>query len=358
MKSRVTSQQVAKQAGVSRTTVSFILNDVQGVKFPQETRERVLQAAQDLGYVPDAAAQTLASGKTYTVGLVLCQAEHLKVDSFISQAIYGVNEVCNRHGFRILIESADDVSKVGTYQSLVRAKKIDGLVVINSRIDDQQLYEIIDEGFPTVLIGSVGHPSECAVVHESRSEQAVKHLLSLGHERIAHVTLAPLSDRSVSYERFLSYRRALDDAGIRTGDELERFGNYSAESGFTAMQDLLRVKPYPTAVFVGNDTVAVGVMAAIGQKGLRIPQDIAVVGYDDIPIAAYTSPPLTTVRVPASEPGSIAGEMVISLIRGEELEERVVRLESDLIIRESCGASLLLEERGRRKEKRGKTVSL
>jgi DNA-binding LacI/PurR family transcriptional regulator len=344
LKNRVTSQQVAKYAGVSRTTVSFILNDVPGVKFPQETKDRVLQAAEELGYVPDAAARTLASGKTYTVGLVLCQAEHLKVDSFISQAIYGLNEVCNRQGFRLLIESAADIDQTGAYQNLVRAKKIDGLVVINSRIDDKQLYQIIDDGFPTVLVGSVRHPKEYSVVHESRSEQAVNHLIALGHKRIAHITLAPLSDHSVSYARLLHYRRALNKAGIQSTDELVRFGNYSAESGFTAVQDLLRKKPYPTAVFAGNDTVAIGVMAAVQQKGLRIPEDIAVVGYDDIPIAAYTSPPLTTVRVPAVEPGRIAGEMVIALLRGEKPEQRVVRLESEVVVRESCGASLLVQK--------------
>jgi DNA-binding LacI/PurR family transcriptional regulator len=346
MKARVTSQQVAKQAGVSRTTVSFILNDVPGVKFPQETKDRVFTAAEELGYVPDAAARTLASGKTYTVGLVLRQTEHLKVDSFISQAIYGLNEVCNRYGFRILIESADDINRVGTYSSLVRAKKIDGVVVLNARMDDKQLYELVDEGFPTVLIGSVGHPKEYAVVHESRAEQGVEHLVSLGHKRIAHITLAPLSDHSVSYERLLSYRRVLEGAGLNVGEELVRFGNYTAKSGFEAMQDLLRVKPYPTAVFAGNDTVAVGVMAAIQQKSLRIPRDIAVVGYDDIPIAAYTSPPLTTVRLPAVEPGRIAGDMVISLVRGEEPKERVVRLETELIIRESCGAKMGTGYRG------------
>jgi DNA-binding LacI/PurR family transcriptional regulator len=342
MKSRVTSQQVAKHAGVSRTTVSFILNDVPGVKFSQETKDRVLQAAEKLGYVPDEAARTLASGKTYTVGLVLCQAEHLKVDAFISQAIYGLNEVCNQQGFRLLIESADDINQVGTYSSLVRAKKIDGLVVVNSRIDDKQLYQIIDEGFPTVLIGSVGHPREHSIIHESKVEEALEHLFSLGHKRIAHITLAPLSDHSVSFERLLSYYHVLEKAGIHTGDELVRFGNYSAESGFEAMKDLLRVKPYPTAVFVSNDTVAVGVMAAIHQKGLRIPQDIAVVGYDDIPIAAYTVPPLTTVRQAASESGRFAGEMLIQLVRGEEPTERQVRLEAELIVRESCGASLLV----------------
>jgi LacI family transcriptional regulator len=346
MKSRVTSQQVARHAGVSRTTVSFILNDVPGVKFPQETRDRVLQAAQALGYVPNEAARTLASGKTYTVGLVLGQTEHLRVDAFISQVIYGLNQVCNQQGFRLLIESADDIGQTATYQSLVHSKKMDGLVAINSHIDDQQLYELIDGGFPVVLVGSVRHPKEYSIVHKNKSRQAVEHLISLGHQRIAHITLAPLSDHAVSFGRLQSYYRTLEKAGLRS-DDLVRYGNYSADSGFAAMKDLLREKPYPTAVFVGNDTVAIGVMAAIREKGLRIPNDIAVVGYDDIPIAAYTSPPLTTVRVPAVEPGRIAGEMVIALIQGIEPPERQVKLESELIVRESCGASLVVGKNDR-----------
>jgi DNA-binding LacI/PurR family transcriptional regulator len=349
MKSRVTSQQVAKHAGVSRTTVSFILNDVPGAKFPQETKDRVLQAAEDLGYVPDAAARTLASGQTRTLGLVICQSEHLKVDAYISQALYGLNEVSNQHGFRVLIESVGDLSRPRAYSSLIRAKKIDGLVVLNVQADDKQLYELIDDGFPVVLIGSVGHKEEFSITHESKSTQAVEHLVSLGHKRIAHVALAPASDRAVSQERLTHYRSVLAKAGLAHGSELERYGNYSAASGFEAMRSLLASKPYPTAVFAGNDTIAIGVMAAVQQKGLRIPQDIAVVGYDDTPIAAYTTPPLTTVRLTAVEPGMLAGEMLVQLVRGETPKEKQIKLAAELVIRESCGASLLV---GAGKQKR------
>ena len=115
------------------------------------------------------------------------------------------------------------------------------------------------------------------------------------------------------------------------------------ESGFTAMNELLVKKPYPTAVFAANDTIAIGVMAAINQKGLRIPKDIAVAGYDDIPVAAYTTPPLTTVRQSAVESGALAGEMLIQLVRGEKPKERVEKLEAELVIRDSCGASLLVK---------------
>jgi DNA-binding LacI/PurR family transcriptional regulator len=338
MKSRVTSQQVAERAGVSRTTVSFILNDVPGAKFPQETKDRVLNAAEELGYVRDEAARTLASGRTYTVGLVLGQTQHLKFDAFISQAMYGLNDVCNRHGFRILIESSDDVSQVGNYQNLVQAKKIDGLLVINSRRDDKHLYDLIDNGYPVVLIGSVGNKKEYSVTHRGKAGEAVQHIIDLGHERVAHVTLAPTSDYAISFDRLSNYRKTLEKNGLEYGDKFVRFGNYSAESGFEAMKDLLRKKPYPTAVFAGNDTIAVGVMAAVQQKGFRIPQDIAVVGHDDIPIARYTTPPLTTVSQSATEAGELAGDMLIQLVQGEEPEERQVRLEAELVVRESCGA--------------------
>lgn len=341
MKSRVTSQQVAKRAGVSRTTVSFILNDVPGVKFPQETRDRVFQAADELGYVPDAAARTLASGKTRTLGLVITQAEHLRiVDAFISQVIYGLNEVSGRAGFRVLIEGVENAHQPDTYTSLVRAKKIDGLLVLNSRLDDAQLSGLIDDGYPVVLIGSVGHQGEYSVTHVNKTAQAVGHLISLGHERIAHVTLAPPSDHATSFERLKIYRETLTKAGLPKDDTLVRYGNYSAESGFVAMQSLLARKPYPSAVFVANDTVAIGAMAAVQQRGLRIPRDVAVVGYDDIPLAAYTAPPLTTVRQSAVESGRLAGQMLIQLVHGEKPKKRQVRLDADLIIRESCGAAL------------------
>jgi LacI family transcriptional regulator len=264
------------------------------------------------------------------------QAEHLKVDAYISQAIYGLNDICNQQGFRLLIESMDDIDQAGTFSSLVRSKKIDGLVAINSRMDDKQLYALVDEGFPTVLIGSVSHPSEYAVVHRDKVAHVVKHLVSLGHRRIAHITLAPLADHSVSYDRLRRYRRVMEESGLEAG--LVGYGNYSAESGFMAMSQLLAKKPYPTAVFAANDTIAVGVMSAISKKGLRIPEDIAVVGYDDIPISAYTSPPLTTVRQSAVDAGKLAAEMLIQLLRGETPKERRVKLEAELIIRESCGA--------------------
>lgn len=334
---RPTSYQVAERAGVSRSTVSLILNDVPGMKFAEVTRERVLQAAQDLGYVPDAAARTLASGETRTLGLVLFDAHHLRIDAFISQVLYSLAEVSREQGFRIIIETVENVERDEAYADLVRAKQIDGLIVLNPRSDDEQLPRLIDQGFPIVLIGKIRHEGAHAVYHASSAELAVSHLSGLGHRRIAHITYAPIHFLSAN-DRLSGYRRALAKAGIPLDEALVRVGDYTAGSGYDAMRSLLDAAPHPDAVFAGNDTIAVGAIAAIHEHGLRIPDDIAVVGYDDIPVAPFLTPPLTTVHVPALEQGRLAGEMLVDIIRGEDVPEQQIRLATHLVVRRSCGA--------------------
>ncbi|NJK44667.1 MAG: substrate-binding domain-containing protein [Pleurocapsa sp. SU_196_0] len=166
---------------------------------------------------------------------------------------------------------------------------------------------------------------------------ATKHLIDLGHNRIAHVTFSP-ENYFATQDRHRGYRLALEDAGLTYDENLVMLGNYSASSGFEAMQTLLGHRHVPTAVFVGNDTVAIGVMAAIHQAGLRIPEDIAVVGYDDIPIAAYLNPPLTTVRISALEQGQKSIAMLEQLMRGESVPDGKIECDSELIVRASCGA--------------------
>ncbi|MBS3933504.1 MAG: LacI family DNA-binding transcriptional regulator [Truepera sp.] len=340
---RSTSQQVAKRAGVSRSTVSLILNNAPGMKFAERTRARVLQAALELGYVPDAAARTLASGRTGTVGLIVNHAEHLLVDAFIPQVLYSLIKVSRERGFRTLVETPEDVSQPDVYIELVRAKQIDGLVVINPRPHDEGLRQLNQEGFPLVTLGKLREaggykaPPNHSVSHRTGVREAVRHLINLGHRRIAHITFAPLGYGS-SDRRLESYRRTLLMADLLADPALVRRGNHSAASGFAAMRSLLAERPYPTALFAGNDTIALGALAALHQRGLRIPEDMAVVGYDDIPTAAYTAPPLTTVRAPATEQGRLAGEMVLDLIEGRPVPNPRLLLDTELIVRDSCGA--------------------
>ena len=339
---RPTSFEVAELAGVSRSTVSLVLNGIAKGNISAATQTRVRDAARRLGYAPDAAARTLASGRTHTLGLFICHAEHLQVDAFIPGALYGLNEVSQRCGFKVIVEAAPDPARPDAYLELVRAKQVDGLVVLNPRRGDKGLVKLSGENFPLVIMGASELPHAYTVSTDDNSVPAkrlTRHLTELGHTRIAHISYGGLEYQGAD-ERYRGYRQALDEAGLAYDPALLREGDYSASSGFAAMTSLLEAHTDFTALFASNDTVALGAMAALRQRGLRIPEDVAVVGYDDIPMAAYAAPPLTTIRSPALEHGRLAGEMLINLIRGEPVDKVQVQLGLDLIIRESCGAKM------------------
>lgn len=336
---RVTSRDVARHAGVSRTTVSFVLNKVDAANISEETRARVLQAARELGYVPDAAARMLASGQSRTIGLIISHAQHIRVDAFIPQVLYGLNEISRQRGFRLLLETVDDVSEPEAYIDLVHSKQIDGLVVLNPRGDDPQLARLFDQGYPLVLIGSHPHPNAAYVnVNQVKASRRITaHLIGLGHTRIGFINYAPAHYIGAT-ERLRGYREALLDAQLPLDESLIRFGDYSAASGYEAMTGLLAAAPRPTAVVAGNDTIALGAIAAIHEAGLRIPEDIAIVGYDDIPNAAYFVPPLTTIHSPARRQAQLSMELLIQLIEGKTPPARQITLDAELVIRHSCGA--------------------
>ena len=336
---RVTIREVAQRAEVSPTTVSFVLNEVPGVNIRDETRSRVFAAAEELGYVPSAAARSLVSGQTCAIGLVIFSAKQILVDAYQPQMLYGLNHVSRKRGYRVLIEPLEDISHPHAYLELVRSRQIDGLVVMNRLEDDSELVALIERRYPVVLIGSMDHPGACYVGTNDvpMARRATSHLLNLGHRRVAYISYAPrayLGTRA----RLLGYQQALSRAGIAYDESLVCYADHSADSGYTAMGQLLQVASRPTALFAGNDTIALGAMAAIRENGLRIPDDIAVVGYDDIPAARFAAPPLTTIWTKPVEVGQKAGNMLIDLIEGCRPRETQLCIDCELIIRESCGA--------------------
>jgi LacI family transcriptional regulator len=172
----------------------------------------------------------------------------------------------------------------------------------------------------------------------SAAQQAVEHLIKLGHERIACITNAPPSYTAAA-DRLDGYRERLKYHRIPYDEALVRYGDFNPESGYQQMKELLSIDELPSAVFVASDVVAIGAKAAIVEQGLKIPQDIALVGFDDVPLARYLDPPLTTVHLPASELATRASKMLIQIIQGEKPSEKQVLLESQLIVRQSCGAN-------------------
>jgi DNA-binding LacI/PurR family transcriptional regulator len=337
---RVTSRDVAEHAGVSRTTVSFVLNDVPGVNISEETRKRVLQAAEELGYVPDASARSLASRRTRTLGLVLVRNQsHVAADAFLPQVIHGLAESTRRADFRLLLEPVEDINHPNTYISLARSKQIDGIILSGPRSDDEQLAALVDEGFPVVLLGQLPGNAACFVDVDNRSaaREAVEHLIHLGHQCIGCITNAP-REYTGGADRLAGYRDALESAGLPFEERLVRFGDFVAESGYQAAHSLLQDITRPMALFVASDVVAFGAMAAIRERGLTIPGDVALVGFDDVPLARYVDPPLTTVRLPAAELGRQAGQVIVNLVQDGEMAVRNMILETELIVRASCGA--------------------
>ncbi|MBN1220221.1 MAG: LacI family DNA-binding transcriptional regulator [Anaerolineae bacterium] len=338
-KRRVTSRDVAERAGVSRTTVSFVINKVEGVHITEETRQRVLVAAQALGYVPDATAQALASRRTRIIGLVFSRSyHHLTSDAFLLQIVDGLLDVVRQHGIRLLLDSVENRDREDAYLNLARAKRIDGIILSLPRSDDKDLRALAEEGFPVVLIGRLPDVKICSVDVDNRvaARTAVEHLLSLGHTRIGCITNAPPSFTAPA-ERLRGYREALEQADIPFDQTWVRYGDYGPESGFEAMTSLLQTPDLPSAVFVASDVVAYGAMAAIYEHHLRIPDDIAVVGFDDVPLSRFFFPPLTTVRLPAADLGRKAGQLLLDLILHQVEPGRQVLLDTELIVRDSSG---------------------
>ncbi len=341
---RATARQVADLAGVSPTTVSFVLNDVKGANISPATQERVRAAAESLGYAPSAAARSLVSGKTKTVGLVVGHAEHLLVDVFIPQLLFGLNQVARKRGYRVLIEAIEDVHRSDAYTELVHARHIDGLVLLNPRSDDQGLGALLSSDFPTVTLGKIPGFDTYRVYTNDRVGMRLiaAHLAEIGHTKVGHVTFSPRLFFATE-GRLKGMRQGLADHGLELPDSLIEEGNYSAESGYHAANRLLDRHPDLTAIACGNDTVAIGVLLAVQERGLRVPDDVAVAGYDDIPTARWMTPPLTTVRSDAVASGKRSMGMLADLMEGRTPAERHVRLNETLLVRRSTVADATMD---------------
>ena len=340
-RTRATGAEVAVLAGVSRTTVSFVLNDVRNKGISEITRQKVLDAASDLGYQPNAAARTLAGGRTGTIAVVIACADHLHYDAYLPRILNTINERCHKYGYKVLIESADEqIKQAGAFMDLVRSKSIDGLIVANMRtVDGQYVRQLSEQGFPIVVPGNGIEPfySRCASnCDESAAYVATKHLIDLGHQGIAHIPFS--SDIfDVVVQRRAGYERALNEHGISPDPNLLAYANVSAQSGHAAMKKLLKRTRNFSALFAGNDTVAFGAIRALDEAGLNTPRDVAVVGFDDVPLAAFVTPPLSTLRTDPVLQGKEAVDLLMARISGESRKRPEKCYEIPLIIRKSCG---------------------
>ncbi len=341
MAKRVTTREVAEQAGVSRTTVSFVLNDVPGMRISDETRQRVLEAARQLNYHPDATARRMVTGRTRVIGFVLRQTpDQVYADRLLPQVLAGVSQAAAAQDFHVLFEPIPPGDHSGAYARLIRERHVDGLLLSGPRSDDRELLRIYEEGAPIVLMGRLPGASIpfVDVDNVGGARLATQHLLGAGHRRVALITNASLAYTAAT-DRLTGYRQALEAGGCPFDPALVRYGQFTPQSGKAAMEELLDLDRPPTAVFVASDAVAIGALWATRQRSVRVPQDVALVGFDDIPMAEFIDPPLTTVRIPATGLGWGAADLLIRLIDAEGVRSPQLLLDTELIVRESCGTA-------------------
>jgi len=332
----LTIEDIAALAKVSRSTVSRVLNHHPGVK--GTVRERVQQVIRDHNYTPKAAARSLASSRTGTIGLLIPRSAAVSLgDPFIASMIQAIFEAAAQQRYFAMLAMLTADMEPGFYDRILRSRHFDGVIMFSSDIDDPILPLLIKDGQPLVLIGR--HPYFLNVAYvdvENRegAHEAVAHLISLGHRRIAVINGQLQMEAALA--RRDGYKQALLEAGIAIQPELMVEGFYSEPGAHEAMLQLLDLEPPPTAVFAASDGMAVGALRAIHDRGLQVPDQIALIGFDDLPLAAYTSPPLTSVHQPIRDMGAHAVRGLVEQIRGQT-SATSVRLLAHLVVRESCG---------------------
>jgi LacI family transcriptional regulator len=335
--SELTLEDIAKQVGVSRSTVSRVVNGSPNVR--SEVRERVLQTIRDTGYQPNAAARSLASQRSRMIGLVLPRSvSSFFTDPFFPILTQGIAFGCNNNDLTLslfLAGSTEDEEKI--YPRISRHGLLDGVLVQSGQPEDWLVERLSKSNLPTVMIGRPFKPAGLNYIdvdNVNASDKAVTHLINLGFQRIA--TITGILGSAVTIDRLEGYKRALHRAGREVDESLIIRGDFSEESGYRAMKNLLPRSP--DAVFAASDVTAIGAMRATLEAGLRVPEDIAFVGFDDIPMAAKPQVPLTTIRQPITRLGIKAVELLIDVIANGPKPTRHLILDTELIIRESCCA--------------------
>jgi LacI family transcriptional regulator len=328
-------KEVAERAGVSITTVSHVLNRTRYVD--RNLAARVQDAVTSLGYQPNALARGLRRRETRMLGMVVPD----NANPYFAELARSVETTCFDLGYCVILCNSDEnAAKERAYVSLLLEKQVDGIIFVASSNECPALQNVRERKVPVVLLDRELKGVACdSIVVNNRhgGRQATLHLINGNHKRIACIS-GPANLTSAR-ERLQGYRDALLAAGRPIDDALIRPGTFHIENGYSAMQDLLDLSDRPTAVFISNDIMAVGALRAIAARRLRVPDDIAVVGFDDITLALYTQPQLTTVMQPLREMGKLATELLVARVNGDNRKPKKHRLKTKLIIRGSCGIS-------------------
>jgi len=326
-----TMKQVAEKAGVSTSTVSHVINNTRVVS--DDVRERVLAVIQELRYIPSAVARSLKNDKTHTIGMMIPNNSN----PYFAELIQGIEDSAFKLGYNIILCNAyDDAKKQAAYLRVLMEKRIDGLILVASG-DDEELAEILrGMPMPKVVVDREVSGVDADFIeadHDRGGYLATKYLIGLGHRDIACVSgpmhLVPSRDRVAGYQR------ALQEAGIAVNSHFLVHSDFTSEGGYTAFKHLLGLAHRPTAVFAGNDLMAFGGMCAANEAGVRVPEDLSVIGYDDIALASFSTPRLTTMAQPKYEMGETIARILVERIQGGHQPVRREMFKPVLVERQS-----------------------
>ena len=326
----VTIKDVARLAGVSPATVSIVLNG-KG-KVSEETRKKVEEAAQKLGYRPNIVARSLVRGKTNTILLCAFIKEQEKLSAFYGELINRLLAAISREGYYLQIVvkgeffNGHPLDKREALLNIARNSLFEGLVILSHwPIHYSEVSDLVKENFPFVIVNQRVEGEGVSYVDidlYGGAREAVKYLIEKGHRRIAHLR-GPREHRHAE-ERYRAYIDTLLDFGIPIKKEYVVEGNFRRMSGREAMEKLLQVSPLPTAIFAANDKMAIGALQVAKERGIKVHDDIAIVGFDGIEAVKYTDPPLPTVEQPLGELGKVAAELLVESIKGGEVKKIVL----------------------------------
>ncbi len=326
-----TIREVAEVAGVSYATVSHVINNTRVVS--PETRQRVLNAMAELNYRPNALARSLRQGKTNTIGLVLPDS----ANPFFAEISRSIEDAAFNKGYSVFLCNTElDTQRELFYVDVLSKKQVDGIIFVAAGDQTDSLDFLAREGMPVVMIDrNVPNVQVDAVLpdHQLGGFIATQHLVQLGHQRIA--CIAGPSSITPSAERITGYRNALEQAAIPFDEKLVMRGDYHAQSGMEITHSILQMSPRPTAIFALNDLMALGALRAAAEAGCSVPQDLAVVGYDDLELSQFTNPPLTTIAQPKKEIGRQAVSLLVDRILENGRPPRRLVLPPALIVRDS-----------------------
>ncbi|HKW25140.1 MAG TPA: LacI family DNA-binding transcriptional regulator [Terriglobales bacterium] len=332
---RITMRQIAARARVSVGTVSHVINNTAGVREP--VKQRVLEAIERLGYQPSLLARGLRRNQTTIIGVIIPDISN----PFFPLVVRGVEDIAYQNSYRLMLCNTDnDAQKEQVYFNELRAYRMAGLIVIPSA--DSRLVPLASGHggeIPVICLDRCpeGWKGDTVTVdNEGGAYQAIRYLLELGHRRIA--CIAGQLHVTSGVERLKGFKRALREAGITTAPEYIQEGRFDRLSGYEKALMLLQFSPRPTAIFAANDLVALGVLAATRELGLRCPEDVSLVGFDDLELASFTNPALTTVAQPAYQMGARAAGLLFERLRGEGIGSQRIVMKATLKARDSTAA--------------------